>query len=84
MHDHRSDLATPHAIPDPVEYAHALLTMAARGSFKPSDGWSPATPCCTPEEAREWLDGLIEAGEPDAVIEAALRHVAEVENASNA
>lgn len=84
MHDQRSDPATFHAIPDPVEYAHALLTMAARGDFEhfnPSVGRSPASPCCTPDEAREWLEGLLEAGEPPEIIEAALRHVAEVEHA---
>lgn len=39
---------------------------------------NPAAICCTPEQAQDWLDGLIEDEEPEEVIEAAERHLREI------
>lgn len=38
---------------------------------------NPATLCCTPEEAQEWVDLMV--GEPPEIQEAAKRHLREVE-----
>ena len=65
MHDNR----TPS--PDLVKHCVELLTSAANGLPRP-------VCCCTPEQAREWAELVAD----DAALHAAaLRHVAEVEDA---